>query len=90
MFLLVFVEINKFSAAGMHFLELVRCSNLTFASVLRIQDVFIPDLGSYMKSGMQTYFFLASYGFSSKVLDLVIVKNVRDPGKIHPGSGYRG
>jgi hypothetical protein len=68
MFLLVFVEINKFSAAGMHFLELVRCSNLTFASVLRIQDVFIPDLGSYMKSGMQTYFFLASYGFRSKVL----------------------
>jgi hypothetical protein len=31
-----------------------------------------------MKSGMQTYFFLASYAFRSKVLVLVIVKKIRD------------
>jgi hypothetical protein len=31
-----------------------------------------------MKSGMQTYFFLASYAFRSKVLVLVLVK--KDPG----------
>jgi hypothetical protein len=33
-------------------------------------------------------FFLASYAFRSKVL--VIVKKIRDPEKIHPGSGSRG
>jgi hypothetical protein len=32
-----------------------------------------------MKSGMQTYFFLASYAFRSKGLVLVIVKTIRDP-----------
>jgi hypothetical protein len=36
-----------------------------------------------MKSGMQTYFFLAS---ESKVLVLDIVKKIQDPEKIHPGS----
>jgi hypothetical protein len=56
-----------------------------------------------MKSGMQTSFFLASYGFRSKVLVLVIVKKIRirdsgsgkvilnpDPGgkkALDPGSG---
>jgi hypothetical protein len=39
-----------------------------------------------MKSGMQTYFFLASYAFRNKILVLVIVKKIRDPEKIHPGS----
>jgi hypothetical protein len=38
----------------------------------------IPDLRSYIQSGLQTYFFLASYGFRSKVLVLVVVK--KDPG----------
>jgi hypothetical protein len=32
-----------------------------------------------MKSGMQTYVFLASYAFRSKVLVLVIVKKIREP-----------
>jgi hypothetical protein len=43
--------------------------------------LFIPDPGSsiYMKSEMQTYLFLASYAFRSKVLVLVIVKMIRDP-----------
>jgi hypothetical protein len=48
--------------------------------------------GSYMKSGMQTYFFLASYGFRSKVLVLVIVEKLRDPGTgafLPPESGIR-
>jgi hypothetical protein len=37
--------------------------------------------GSYMKSGMQSYFFLASCGIRSKVLPvlLVIVKKIQDP-----------
>jgi hypothetical protein len=41
----------------------------------------IPDPGSYMKSGMQTYFYLAFYAFRSKVLVLVtgIVKKIEDP-----------
>jgi hypothetical protein len=47
---------------------------------------FIPDPEYLMKSGMQTYFFLASYAFRSKVL--VIVKKIRDPEKTHPGSGF--
>jgi hypothetical protein len=38
------------------------------------EHFFIPDTGSYMKSGMQTYFSLASYAFRSKVLVSVIVK----------------
>jgi hypothetical protein len=33
-----------------------------------------------MKSGMQTSFFLASYAFKSKILVLVIVEEIRDPG----------
>jgi hypothetical protein len=45
---------------------------------------FILDPGSYIKSGMQTYFFVASYGFRSKVIVLVIVKKIRLPEKIHP------
>jgi hypothetical protein len=54
---------------------------------------FIPDPGSYMKSGMQT-FFLAYSGFRSKALFLVTVKKIRDPEKFipdpDPGSmGYR-
>jgi hypothetical protein len=48
--------------------------------------IFHP--GSYVKSGMQTYFFLAAYAFRRKVLVLVIVKKIRDPEKIRPGSGY--
>jgi hypothetical protein len=40
-----------------------------------------------MKSGMQIYFLLASYAFRSNVL--VIVKNIQDPEKIHPGYGTR-
>jgi hypothetical protein len=44
----------------------------------------ITDPVSYMKSGMQTYFLLASYAFRSKVL--VIVKKILDPEKIPPGS----
>jgi hypothetical protein len=51
----------------------------------RIQTFFIPDPGSYMKSGMQTYSFLASYAFRGKVL--VLVKKIRDPGKNFPWSG---
>jgi hypothetical protein len=46
---------------------------------------FIPD-PSYMKSGMQTYFFLASYASRGKVF--VIVKKIRDLEKM-PGSGSR-
>jgi hypothetical protein len=53
----------------------------------RIRPFFIPDRiqnffhsGSYMKSGRQTYFFLASLAFKSKVLVLAIVKKIRDPG----------
>jgi hypothetical protein len=56
-----------------------------------------------MKSGMQTYFFLASYGFRSEVLVFFVVKKIRDPRsgiqdqgseirdpeKIHRGSGSR-
>jgi hypothetical protein len=42
----------------------------------RIQTLFQP--GSYMKSGMQTYFF-APYAFRNKVLTLIIVKKIRDP-----------
>jgi hypothetical protein len=38
---------------------------------------FILDPGSYIKSGRQTSFFLASYAFRNKVL--VIVKKIRDP-----------
>jgi hypothetical protein len=62
--------------------------------VLRIRDVlsristrsgskhfFIPDPESYMKSGTQTYVFLASYAFRSKILILVVVKKIRDPDK---------
>jgi hypothetical protein len=46
-----------------------------------------------MKSGMQAYFFLASYNFRSKVFVFVIVKKIRDPdpgGKKHRTSdlGY--
>jgi hypothetical protein len=41
-----------------------------------------------MESGMQTYFFIAFYGFRSKLLVLIIVKKIRDPEKVHPGSGY--
>jgi hypothetical protein len=40
---------------------------------------FIPVHGAYMKNGMQTYFFLASCAFRSKVLVLVIVKKIRVP-----------
>jgi hypothetical protein len=54
---------------------------------------FSPEPRSYIKSGMRTYryFFLASYryAFRSKVLVLVIVKKIRDPEKIYPGSGSR-
>jgi hypothetical protein len=32
-----------------------------------------------MRSGMQTYFFLASYAYKSKVLVLGIVNKIRDP-----------
>jgi hypothetical protein len=41
---------------------------------------FFLDPGSYMKSGIHTYFILASYAFRSQVLVLVMVKKVRDPG----------
>jgi hypothetical protein len=42
---------------------------------------FILDPGSYMKSGMQTYFFIASYVLRSKVLVLGIRKKfIPDPG----------
>jgi hypothetical protein len=34
--------------------------------------------------------FLASYAFKSKFLVLVIVKKIRDPEKIHPGSRIQG
>jgi hypothetical protein len=52
-------------------------------------NIFILDPGSYMKMEYKLtrywypYFFLASYAFRSKVL----VKKIRDPEKIHPGSG---
>jgi hypothetical protein len=42
---------------------------------------FILDLGSYMKGGMDAHFFLASYGFRSKILVLVTVNKIRDPAK---------
>jgi hypothetical protein len=45
---------------------------------------FIPDPGSYMKSGMQTYFILASNVFRSKVY--VIVKKIREKFIPDPGS----
>jgi hypothetical protein len=35
--------------------------------------------GAYMKSGMQTYFFLDSYAFRTKVPVLVLVKKTWDP-----------
>jgi hypothetical protein len=46
---------------------------------------FIPDPGYpyYMKSGMLSYFLLASYAFRSKVFVLEIVKKIRDKEKIH-------
>jgi hypothetical protein len=37
-----------------------------------------PGSGSNMKSGMRTYFFLASYAFRSKILVLVLVRKIRD------------
>jgi hypothetical protein len=40
---------------------------------------YIQDPGTFMKSGMQTYFFLAFYAFRSKALVLVIVIKIRDP-----------
>jgi hypothetical protein len=42
-----------------------------------------------MNSGMQTFFFLASYGFMSKVLVLFIpvVKKIRDPENFFPDPG---
>jgi hypothetical protein len=40
---------------------------------------YIPGPGSYMKSGMQTYFFLASFAFRRKVLAFVVVQKIRDP-----------
>jgi hypothetical protein len=43
-----------------------------------------------MKSEMQTYFFLASYAYRSKVLVLVIVKKIRDPKKFILNPGSRG
>jgi hypothetical protein len=43
----------------------------------RIPTFFNP--GSLIKSGIQTYFFLASYAFRNKVLVLVIVKEIRNP-----------
>jgi hypothetical protein len=58
-----------------------------FSSRIRIQTFFHP--GSYMKSGMQIYFFLVSYAFRSKKI-LILVKQIRDPEKIHLGSGSRG
>jgi hypothetical protein len=49
-----------------------------------------------MKSGLQTYFFLASFAFRSKFLVLIIVKNIwdprsgiQDPEKIRHGTGPR-
>jgi hypothetical protein len=42
-------------------------------------NIFYP--GSYMKIKMQTYFLLASYAFRSKVLVLVIVKEIQDQEK---------
>jgi hypothetical protein len=45
----------------------------------RIPDPNIFNPGSSIKNGMQTYFFLASYAFRSKVFVLVIVKKTRDP-----------
>jgi hypothetical protein len=61
-------------------------------SRIRIQTFFIPDPGSYLKSGMQTYFFLASFNYKSKVF--VPTHSQKDPGseirkKIHPRSGSR-
>jgi hypothetical protein len=54
----------------------------------RSKHFFILDPGSKLAYLMQTYFFLASYAFRSKVLVLVlvIVKKIRDPGKFNPGS----
>jgi hypothetical protein len=55
----------------------------------RSKLLFIPDPGSYMKSRMQTYFFLA-YAFRSEGLVLIIIKKIRDPEKIHPGYRIQG
>jgi hypothetical protein len=38
-----------------------------------------PTIFSYHRIRMQTYFFLASYAFRSKVLVLVKVRKIRDP-----------
>jgi hypothetical protein len=44
------------------------------SSRIRILKFFHP--GSYMKSGMRTYFFLAPYAFRSKVSFLFMVKKI--------------
>jgi hypothetical protein len=58
-------------------------------------DPNIFSSGSYVKSGMQTNFFLASYAFGSKVLVLAIVKKIGDPRcgirkKFMPDNSSRG
>jgi hypothetical protein len=59
-----------------------------FSSRIRIQTFFHPE--SYMKSGMQTNLFLASYAFRSSHSLSHSQKDtgseIRDPEKIHPGS----
>jgi hypothetical protein len=49
----------------------------------RIQFQTFSHPGSYIKRGMQTNFFLAFYGFRSKVL-VIVKKKIRDP---RSGSG---
>jgi hypothetical protein len=61
-----------------------------FSSRIPDPDPNIFHPGTYMKSGMNTYFFLAAYAFCSKVLVLVLVKGSgirKNSYQPDPGSG---
>jgi hypothetical protein len=49
----------------------------------------IPDPNIFSSRILHEKFFLVYYDFRNKVLVLVMVKKIRDPEKIHPGSGSR-
>jgi hypothetical protein len=53
------------------------CGSGMFYLGSRIRNRQFSHTGSCIKSGMQTYFFLCSSAFRSKVLVLVIVKKIR-------------
>jgi hypothetical protein len=58
-------------------------------SRIRIQNLFYPGSRILQKKWNANLHFSCLYTFRSKVLVLVIVKKIRDPEKIQPGSGSR-